>query len=201
MVVSAGLWAAFQHHLGRLMGYAAIAETGFLLIAVGLGTTSGIQLVFLQIIPRGLALAVWAMSLSIIQSQVDSLRFVHAQGMARLVPFATAGVVLANLSVAGFPLLAGFPVRIALLESLARQSLGLTIWLSIGLLGLMMGALRALAAAVISDAATSWRSRETRTQVTLVALGVLALIVLGFFPQASQFLLENLPALFQNLGQ
>lgn len=200
MVVSAGLWAAFQHHLGRLMGYAAIAETGFLLIALGLGTTSGIQLVFLQIIPRGLGLAVWAMSLSIIQNQMDSLRFVHAQGVARSVPFATAGAILANLSAAGFPLLAGFPVRLALLESLARQSLGLTIWLSIGLLGLMMGALRALAA-VLSGAATGWRSRETRTQVTLVALGVLALIVLGFFPQASQFLLENLPALFKNLGQ
>lgn len=201
MVVSAGLWAAFQRHLGRLMGYAAIAETGFLLIALGLGTASGIQLVFLQIIPRGLGLAVWAMSLSIIHSQVDPPRFANVQGVARVVPFATAGMVLANLSVAGFPLLAGFPVRIALLESLARQSLGLTIWLSIGLLGLMTGAIRALGVAVLSGAATGWQSRETRSQVTLVALGILALIVLGFFPQASQFLLENLPALFQNLGQ
>jgi hypothetical protein len=34
-----------------------------------------------------------------------------------------------------------------------------------------------------------------------VALGILALIVLGFFPQASNFLLKDLPALFQNLGQ
>jgi formate hydrogenlyase subunit 3/multisubunit Na+/H+ antiporter MnhD subunit len=201
MVVSAGLWAAFQRHLGRLMGYAAIAETGFLLIALGLGTASGIQLVFLQIIPRGLGLAVWAMSLSIIQSKVESPRFVHVQGVARVMPFATAGVVLANLSVAGFPLLAGFPIRIALLESLARQSLGLTIWFSIGLLGLMTGAIRALGVAVLSGAATNWQSRETRTQFALVALGILALIVLGFFPQASNFLLKDLPALFQNLGQ
>lgn len=202
MVVSAGLWAAFQRHLGRLMGYSVIAETGFLLIALGLGTASGIQLVFLQIIPRGLGLAVWAMSLSIIQSQADPPRFANVQGVVRVVPFATAGVVLANLSAAGFPLLAGFPVRIALLENLVRQSLGLTIWLSIGLLGLTVGALRSLGVAVLSsDAATSWQVRETRTQVTLVALGILALIVLGFFPQASNFLLKNLPALFQNLGQ
>jgi NADH-quinone oxidoreductase subunit N len=201
MVVSAGVWAAFQRHLGRLMGYAAIAETGFLLIALGLGTASGIQLVFLQIIPRGLGLAVWAMSLSMIQSRVESPRFVHVQGVARVMPFATAGVVIANLSVAGFPLLAGFPIRIALLESLARQSLALTIWVSIGLLGLMTGAIRALGVAVLSGTATNWQSRETRTQVVLVVLGILALIVLGFFPQASNFLLKDLPALFQNLGQ
>ena len=53
MIVSAGIFAAFQRHIGRLMGYAAIAETGFLLVALSLGTASGIQLVFLQIIPRG----------------------------------------------------------------------------------------------------------------------------------------------------
>ncbi len=200
MVVSAGLWAAFQRHLGRLMGYAAIAETGFLLIALGLGTTTGIQLVFLQIIPRGLGLAVWAMSLSVIQSHANPPLFANAQGVARAVPFATAGAVLANLSVAGFPLLAGFPVRIALLESLARQSLGLTIWLAFGLLGLMIGAVRALGVTVMANAGR-WETHETRTQAALVALGILALLVLGLFPQASQFLLENLPALFKNLGQ
>ena len=200
MVVSAGVWAAFQRHLGRLMGYAAVAETGFLLIALGLGTTAGIQLVFLQIIPRGLGLVLWAMSLSVIQSQVDPPRFSRIKGVARILPLATTGVVLANLSAAGFPLLAGFPVRIGLLESLARQSLGATIWLSLGLLGLMTGAFRTLIFATLSEK-TGWEFRETRIQLILIGLAILALFVLGLFPQASQFLLDKLPALFKNLGQ
>ncbi len=201
MVVSAGVWAAFQRHLGRLMGYAAIAETGFLLIALGLGTAGGIQLIFLQMIPRGLGLTVWAMSLTTIQSHIESPRFVHAQGAARLLPIASAGIVFANLSAAGFPLLAGFPVRMALLESLARQSMGLTLWLALGLLGLTVGAVRTLAVVSLSEAETAWASRETRIQVTLIALGILGLFALGLFPQVSQFLLRNLPALFENLGQ
>jgi formate hydrogenlyase subunit 3/multisubunit Na+/H+ antiporter MnhD subunit len=201
MVVSAGVWAAFQRHLGRLMGYAAVAETGFLLIALGLGTAGGIQMVFLQMIPRGLGMAVWAMSLSTIQSQADPPRFSRVQGVARVLPLATMGVVFANLSTAGFPLLAGFPVRLALLESLARESIGLTLWLALGLLGLTVGALRTLAVTTLSEAEAGWSSRETRIQFVLIALGLLALIVLGFFPQASQFLLKNLPALFGNLGQ
>jgi len=200
MVVSAGIWASFQRHLGRLMGYAAIAETGFLLIALGLGTAGGIQLVFLQIIPRGLGLAVWAMSLSIIQSHANPPSFSNVQGVGRILPLASAGVVLANLSAAGFPLLAGFPVRIGLLENLARQSLGLTIWLGLGLLGLMVGAFRTLTVVTQSEE-TGWESHETRTQFILVALAILALFVLGLFPQASQFLLNKLPVLFKNLGQ
>lgn len=201
MVVSAGVLAAFQRHLGRLMGYAAVAETGFLLIALGLGTAGGIQLIFLQMIPRGLGLIIWAMSLTTIQSHIESPRFTDAQGVARLLPFASAGIVFANLSAAGFPLLAGFPVRMALLESLARQSMGLTIWLALGLLGLMVGAFRTMAVVSLWEAEAAWGSRETRTQVVLIGLGILGLFALGVFPQASQFLLKNLPALFENLGR
>jgi multicomponent Na+:H+ antiporter subunit D len=199
-VVSAGIWAAFERHLGRLMGYAAIAETGFLLVSIGLGTAGGIQLVFLQIIPRGVGLALWAMSLSIIQSHAGPPRFSNIRGVARLLPFATAGVILANLSIAGFPLLAGFPVRIGLFESLARISLGETIWLSLGVLGLLAGAFRTLMVATRSEE-SGVEVRETRTQLILIAAAVLALFVMGLVPQASRFLLDNLPALFGNLGQ
>lgn len=196
---SAGIWAAFQHHLGRLMGYAAIAETGFLLIALGLGTGSGIQLIFMQMIPRGLGLAVWALSLSVIQSQAGAPRFANVQGAARALPFATAGVIFAHLSAMGFPLLAGFPIRMALLESLTRQSPGSSIWLALGLLGLLTGAVRTLAVASMPGAG-GWESRESRTQIVLIALGILLLLGLGLFPQVSRFLLENLPALFEHLG-
>jgi multicomponent Na+:H+ antiporter subunit D len=201
MVVSAGVWAAFQRHLGRLMGYAAVVETGFLLIALSLGSTSGIQLIFLQIIPRGLGLAVWALSLSIIQSQVDPPRFSKAQGVARILPFASMGIILANLSVAGFPLMAGYPVRVALLENLVRQSVGQTLWLAVGLLGLMVGAIRTLGVISLSKAETGWGFRETRTQLLMISIGILGLLALGLFPQALQFLIKDLPVLFQNLGQ
>jgi multicomponent Na+:H+ antiporter subunit D len=199
MAVTAGLWAAFQRHLGRLMAYAAIAETGFLLIALGLGTAEGIQLAFMQIIPRGLGLTVWALSLSVIQARAASSRFVDVQGAARALPFASAGIALAHLSAAGLPLLAGFPIRMALLESLSRESIGLAIWLLAGLLGLMTGAVRTLAVIVLPS--DKWEQKETYFQAILITLGIIALFVLGLFPQAANFLTADLPALFQNLGQ
>jgi formate hydrogenlyase subunit 3/multisubunit Na+/H+ antiporter MnhD subunit len=47
MVVSGGAFAAFQRHLGRIMAYGAIAETGFSLLALGLDSRIGIPILFL----------------------------------------------------------------------------------------------------------------------------------------------------------
>lgn len=201
MVLTGGIWAAFQTHLGRLMGYAVIAETGFMLIGLGLGTTNGIGIIFLQIIPRGLGLAVWALSLSVIEGQVEPPTFSNVQGAARAVPFATGGLILASLSTAGFPLLGGFPARLALAEGLAFLSFAQTVVLMLGLLGLLVGSVRMMAVALMAPANTPWEQRETRIQAILIGFGILVLILLGFFPQLAQPLLKNLPALFEQLGR
>ena len=130
MVVTGGLSSAFQRHLGRQMAYAVIAETGFSLLALSLPPEKAVASVFLLIIPRSLALLVWAMSLTRLRKQVESLRFSTVQGLARTYPITAAGLILAHLSVAGFPLLAGFPIRLALWEGLASQSLGVAFWFS-----------------------------------------------------------------------
>ena len=53
MVVTGGLWAAFQHHLGRIMAYGSIAETGFSLLALSLDFKTGnTHLVFTNTRPR-----------------------------------------------------------------------------------------------------------------------------------------------------
>ncbi|MCL4560754.1 MAG: hypothetical protein M1281_09085, partial [Chloroflexi bacterium] len=166
MVVTGGLWAAFQRHAGRLMAYTAIAETGFILIALGLDPKKSAAITFLLIPARGLGIAVWALSLSILKSEPSArpLRFASVQGLARAYPLAAAGLILAALSTAGFPLLAGFPPRLALWEGTAQQSLGMAIWFLIGLLGLLAGAVRMLAALVMSKEETAWTSKETWTQ-------------------------------------
>ena len=135
MVVTGGLWSAFQRHLSRQMAYAVVAETGFSLLALSLPPEKAVDAVFLLIIPRSLALLVWAMSLSRMKEQIQPLRFSAVQGMARTHPITAAGVVLAHFSVAGLPLLAGFPIRLALWDGLASQSLGVAFWFLVGILG------------------------------------------------------------------
>lgn len=201
MVASGGIFASLQRHIGRIMGYAAIAETGLLIIALSLQSVEIVNVTFLLLIPRGLELAVWALALSIIKRKAYSLRFSEAQGLARNYPVTVAALIVAHLSVAGFPLLAGFPARVALWQELAGQSLTVSFWAFVGLVGLLIAATRSLAVFVMAEEQTAWELNESWVQVTMLALGVIGLFILGIFPQVLQPFLANLPALFEHLGQ
>lgn len=201
MVVTGGLWSAFQRHLGRQMAYAVIAETGFSLLAFSLTQEKAVETVFLLIIPRSLALLVWAMSLTRMKEHIEPMRFGAVQGLARTYPITAAGLVLAHFSVAGFPLLAGFPIRLALWEGLASQSLGVAFWFLVGILGLLTGATRTLAVLVMAPQETGWELKESWSSGIMIGLGVIGLFVLGIFPQTFRFVLVNLPAMFEHLGK
>jgi formate hydrogenlyase subunit 3/multisubunit Na+/H+ antiporter MnhD subunit len=201
MVVSGGAFAAFQRHLGRIMAYGSIAETGFSLLALSLDLRLGIPILFLLIPARALGLAVWSLSLSVIGENVETMRFGAARGILRVTPLAGAGMIAATLSTGAFPLLAGFPARLALWEGLSQISLGAALWMAIGIVGLLTSAFRSLAVISMADEYAGWAIRETPTQMTMLALGLLGLFVLGLFPQTVQFFLANLPLMFEHLGR
>ena len=201
MVASGGIFAALQKHVGRMMGYAAIAETGLLMLAMGLQSSEMLNVTFLLIIPRGLELIVWALALSIIKPKVTSLKFSDVQGIARSYPFAVTAIILAHLSMTGFPLLAGFPPRLALWQEIAGQSLAISFWIFLGMLGLILAATRTLAVFVMASENKTWQRNESWMQLIMLGLGVIGLFILGLFPQILQQFLVNLPALFNHLGQ
>jgi NADH-quinone oxidoreductase subunit N len=201
MVVSGGAFAAFQRHLGRIMAYGSIAETGFSLLALSLDFRLGIPILFLLIPARALGLAVWSLSLTVIKENVETMRFGAAQGILRITPLAGAGMIVATLSTAAFPLLAGFPARLALWESLSHISLSSALWMAIGIVGLLTSAFRSLAVISMAEEYTSWKPRENRAQMVMLGLGMIGLFILGLFPQTVQFLLADLPLMFEHLGR
>ncbi|HUH98784.1 MAG TPA: proton-conducting transporter membrane subunit [Anaerolineales bacterium] len=200
MVVTGGIWTAFQRHLGRMMAFAAVTETGLILLSLSLNPATGLPIVFLLLMPRGLGLAVWALSLSVLDSNSESLRFSSVQGMARTHPLAATGLIMSALSTAAFPLLAGFPPRLALWNGLAQRSLNDSFWLLVGILGLAAGAVRMLAVLVMAREETPWASRESWAQRGMLGIGMIGLLVLGLFPQAANPILDRLPLMFQHLG-
>lgn len=201
MLVTGGLWAAFQRHVGRIMAYGSIADTGFALLALSLDTKLGIPILFFLIPARALGMAVWSLSLTIIKESSESMRFNAVRGMLRTVPFASAGIILASLSTSGFPLLAGFPARLALWDGLARSSLNVALWMGLGMVGLLIASFRTLAVLSMADEFTGWEVREDWIQGIMLGLGLIGLFVLGLFPQVVQSLLPSLPAMFEHLGR
>ena len=201
MVVTGGAFAAFQRHLGRIMAYGSIAETGFFLVALSLDFRLGIPILFLLIPARALGLAVWSLSLTVIKENVETMRFGAARGLLRIAPLAGAGMIVATLSTGAFPLLAGFPSRLALWEGLSRVSLGAALWMAVGIIGLLTSAFRSLAVISMAEEYTSWEPRESPTQIMMLGLGMIGLFILGLFPQTVQFLLADLPLIFDHLGR
>jgi formate hydrogenlyase subunit 3/multisubunit Na+/H+ antiporter MnhD subunit len=201
MLVTGAWWTAFERNLGRLMAYATIADTGFLLLALGLANGASTGLVFLILIPRGLGMAIWALSLSILQRNGYTLELSSIQGLARSYPLAAAGIVLAALSSAGFPLLAGFPARLALWQGVSAESSTLAVWYLIGLLGLLAGAARQLAMMVAQKDESPWKLGENLVQRGMLGVGVAGLFLLGTFPQVLTFLIAKLPLMFQHLNR
>ena len=201
MVMSGGLLAAFQRHIGRILGYAVIVETGTSLLAIGLGGNNGLSLFYFLLVPRLLSLLTWSLALAILKQNAPGLTLDDIQGQGRLFPFATAGVILANLSLAGLPLLAGFPGHQALWEALSRQSPNLTFWILMGSLGLFIGGIRTLIAFSRAQEGTPWKAAENSFQRILMSLAWAALVLLGLFPQWAQILWSKLPAMFEHLLQ
>lgn len=201
MLVTGGLFAAFQRNLARIMSYGAIAETGFAILALSLDTRLGIPVLFLLIPARALSLAVWSLSVTVIKEQVETMRFGATRGILRILPFAGAGMIIAALSTSTFPLLAGFPARLALWESLARDSLGAALWMGIGIAGLLTSVFRSLAVISMAEEYTSWEPRESLTQRVMLGLGVIGLFILGIFPQTVQYFFRELPLMFEHLGR
>lgn len=182
MVGTAGIWAAFQRNQARLMGYAVILELGISLLALSLGIGEGLKLFAQLFLPRIIALATWALALAILQRQPDFRGFSDLRGQLRRAPVAGITWILAYFSLGALPLLAGFPVRMVVMETLASQSIGAPLWVMAGNMGYLIGGLRALALMAAGD--EPWRISETRTQITMLVIGALALILIGLFPGA-----------------
>jgi formate hydrogenlyase subunit 3/multisubunit Na+/H+ antiporter MnhD subunit len=197
MVLIGGVWSAFEQHLGRIMGFAMILIIGVALIAVSLGASVGlaaqqgqpltslpplISLLFALFIPTGICLAVWSLALTAIRSQAGDLRLPAVQGIAHRLPVASSGVVIANLAVAGLPLLAFFPIYIALWSALAQEALGVSLVALIGLAGLALASLRSAAVLVIEPANPSWHFSENRWPIVLLIIGLLLLLLIGVLP-------------------
>jgi formate hydrogenlyase subunit 3/multisubunit Na+/H+ antiporter MnhD subunit len=201
MVVSGGILAAFQQHLGRILGYAVIMETGFSILAINLGRTIGLNIFLMQLVPRTLCLVVWALSINILKGQSLTLFLSDTKGLVRKSPFASSGFVLASLVITGMPLLAGFPPHQAIWEGLAAVSFPNVIWALLGSLGLLVSSVRVIINFSAAPEGTRWQSNETVAQRVLLSIGFLAILLLGLFPQWVLPLWTKLPAIFLHLKQ
>jgi NADH:ubiquinone oxidoreductase subunit 2 (subunit N) len=196
MVVTAGFWAAFQKTLPRLFGYAVIMESGFALLSISLQSQVGLETFAASIFPRMLALALWTLAISVFEEQGITPDFDGIRGQFRRYPLISSGLVLAYFSLAGLPLLGGFPTRLVLLENLAQSSMPIMLWVLLGNVGFLLSGLRMLAM-LVSGSQEDWKVNEKWPQAALIVVGAAGLLFIGVFPR---FFLSGLLTILQSFN-
>lgn len=206
MVGVGALFAFGQRNFGRVMGYALLIDFGAILLAIGLNTPAGVQAALSTLALRGLALPLWAVGLERLRLAAGGQdEFEALQGLAWKYPGATFAVMAGLLSLVGFPLTAGFPGRWALLALLAQIHPTAAGLLLLGMVSVGLVCARGLMSLVTRPAneerpAQLWSDvREHPTVFMGFTLGVLVVVMLGFFPQWLLEAVAQAAAAFPNL--
>ncbi|MEI7987626.1 MAG: proton-conducting transporter membrane subunit [Chloroflexota bacterium] len=197
MILFGGISAVFQTHLGRIFASFALSEIGYTLITIGMPIEIGGSLFFALIIPRALSMAVWALGLAIIKNNYQSLNFTDLRGIFRHSPFAVSGLIIAQLSALGFPLLAGFPPRLPLWATIVEENLWIALILSIGTLGLFVSTARVALILFVGNSPAIPHNPENKIARWFTVVGILGILLLGIMPQIITPFVVRLLRMFQ----
>jgi formate hydrogenlyase subunit 3/multisubunit Na+/H+ antiporter MnhD subunit len=176
-----------QRNFGRSLGYAILVDMGAVMLGIGLGTQAGVAAALTTLALRGITLPLWAVGIAQIRQTEGSDDFEAVRGYARRNPLAAGAALLGLLSLAGFPLTAGFPGRWALLSLLAQIHPTAAVLLLLGVVSVSFVCVRGLSALLArqeGEEPARWSAPATsRVSAAIYAVGVTVVIVLGVFPQ------------------
>jgi formate hydrogenlyase subunit 3/multisubunit Na+/H+ antiporter MnhD subunit len=176
------IWALSQRSMRRVLAFASISDIGAILLAIGIATPDGFRLALGLMLSRvvGLALASLGLAMLTTSESTDD-----AQGLAGAIqshPLATSGIVAGLLTLAGYPLTAGFPGRWGILLNLSQLDVAPSIAVLFAFIALLGTAVRWLFIFLTPSGQES--QERLRSWEAFFALGGVALAaILGIFPQ------------------
>lgn len=182
MLVFGGVLAVFTHHLGRISAALVISEIGRSLLGFSLFRL-GFPIYFAMFMIQTIALGNWSTSLTNLRSGLPEVDVRTAAGAGRQWPLISSGLIFSYFTLAGLPLLAGFPLYLALGNGLKAYPAWINGVLILGSLGLIIGGLRSFSVLMEDSGEESPLDLGDRfDKVVILALN-LVLLLLGLFPQ------------------
>ena len=107
-ILIASLVAVFQTNVKRMLAYSSLAQIGYIILGISLGTTAGVSAAMIHLFNHAIIKGALFMAMGCIFLRLGSVELRDMQGLARQMPWTMAAFVAGGLSLIGLPLTAGF---------------------------------------------------------------------------------------------
>ena len=120
-----GAWLSWQKFdLKQILAYSTISALGLLVMLLGLGTNLAFETAVLFLLVHALYKGALFMAAGAIEHETGTRNLAHLGGLARLMPVTLIAVLLAALSMSGFPPLIGFISKELVYEAVLQAPVG-----------------------------------------------------------------------------
>lgn len=189
MMVTGGVLAAAQQRLGRLVGYATLADNGAMLLALGTGRMEGLVLAALLLLARPFSLGLMTLGLQGLRQLAGGLDdHLALEGAAFRAPWSTMAFLVGGIALAGFPLSLGFAARWGLYRITAMTNFANAMVALGSAAAVMLGiviSMRVLLTRPVAPPGSAPVLKEDRLVVMLIVALLLVILALGFFPSVA----------------
>ncbi|PHR55304.1 MAG: cation:proton antiporter [Robiginitomaculum sp.] len=100
--------ASFQPDVRRLLAYSSVAQLGYMLLGLSMGTVAGLSAGLLHMFNHALMKGALFMAVGLATLGLGVIQVSEMRGMGKTMPLTAAGLSIAGLSLMGVPLTAGF---------------------------------------------------------------------------------------------
>lgn len=109
--------AIFQQDVKRMLAYSSIAQIGYMLLGIGIISTTGLTATISLLFNHGITKATLFMGLGAMVLYTGSSFYSKLEGLGRQMPWTSAAMVIGGMSLIGVPGTAGFVSKWVLVEA------------------------------------------------------------------------------------
>lgn len=113
--------AIFQTNVKRLLAYSSVAQIGYIILGLSLGTVAGVTAGIIHILNHALIKGALFLALGSVFYRLGSVRLEAMEGLAKRMPWTMAAFVLGGLSLIGVPLTTGFVSKWYLVSAVIQR--------------------------------------------------------------------------------
>ncbi len=122
-ILSASLVAIYQVEVKRLLAYSSVAQIGYMLLGIGLASTTGVTGAILHLFNHALMKGALFLALAAVAHRLGSTALRDLNGLGRRMPWTMFAIVIGGLSLIGVPATVGFVSKWYLVLATLEQGL------------------------------------------------------------------------------